>query len=302
MAQVNVQRFAFPGQVEDTVANVHGLERAEFAELCVSCGLCAEVCPVKIDIPFGISRVKELLAESRGRPRANRAMMAYESFARFGSTVAPLTNALMASRAVRRLLEWAVGLDSSVELPRLSRRTLKDMMREVPQVPNPIGAVALFPDFHYQYVRPDLAVKFAKALAAAGFRVELPDVRTSGYPFVAYGDLRRATEAARRNVSALRPYIERGHRVVSLEPTATYALRHVYPRLMAEDGEAKAVADATFEGLGVLLELVENGRLKVSGQGGRYGLHVPCHQRSLSGDAYAVRLLELSGAEVVEVG
>ncbi|MEN3048283.1 MAG: LUD domain-containing protein [Candidatus Caldarchaeales archaeon] len=283
-------------------ANVHGLERAEFAELCISCGLCAEVCPVMIDIPFGISRVKELLAESRGRPRVNRAMMAYEAFARLGSRFAPLTNALMASRTVRRLLEWAVGLDPTVELPRLSGRTLKDMMREVPRVPDPTGAVALFPDFHYQYVRPDLAVKFAKALAGAGVRVDLPDVRTSGYPFVAYGDLRRAAEVARRNVSALKPYVEKGYRVVSLEPTATYALRHVYPKLLAGNGDARAVADATFEGLGVLLELVEEGRLKVGGQGGRYGLHVPCHQRPLSGGKYAARLLELSGAEVVEVG
>ncbi|MCS6788496.1 MAG: 2Fe-2S iron-sulfur cluster-binding protein, partial [Aigarchaeota archaeon] len=130
------------------------LERYVQFSYCISCGLCMEVCPVKINIPMSISKVKGRLAESRGSPRSSRAMMRYETFARVASRIAPLANALMSSRAFRELMERVVGLDSDVEMPRLSSKTLTDRLREErSSVENPRETIVLFPDFFYQYVR-----------------------------------------------------------------------------------------------------------------------------------------------------
>src|SRR5256886_1088099 len=73
----------YPGPIGiPWTANVHGLEEASFAHLCVSCGLCHEICPVDIDIPWMIAKVKEQDVEAHGQPTAERFFMASEAFAK----------------------------------------------------------------------------------------------------------------------------------------------------------------------------------------------------------------------------
>ncbi len=295
--------YIYPGPIGiPWTANVHGLERASFAHLCISCGLCKEVCPVKIEIPMMIARVKEMDAEVRGFPRVNRVMMAYERFGALASRLAPISNWALRSGALRWLTEKLLGLDRSVELPAFDRKTLRARFRSVRRRPeNPSMKVALFPDFFYEYVRPDLAEGLIALLQEAGVEVEVPPVKTSGYPLVAYGDLKGARKIAEHNVRVLSEYTSRGYLVVSLEPTATYALRFVYPYLLRE-GVATVVSERTVEAMALLRDLLSTERASLRPLTGRYGVHVPCHQRALSGAAHVTWLLSAAGAEAEVVG
>jgi iron-sulfur cluster protein len=293
----------YPGPIGiPWTANVHGLEKASFAHLCISCGLCKEVCPVEINIPMMIARVKEMEAEVHGFPRVNRVMMAYERFGGLASRLAPISNRAIRSRAVRWLMEKLLGLDRDVELPAFDRRTLRARLRSVRRRPeNPVMKVALFPDFFYEYVRPDIAEGLIVLLQEAGVEVEVPPVKTSGYPLVAYGDLKGARRYAERNVRVLREYASKGYLIVSLEPTATYALKFVYPYLL-RDRDSMVVSEMTVEALALLRDLLRSGRISLKPVSGRYGVHVPCHQRALSGAEHVTRLLSSAGAEVEVIG
>lgn len=294
----------YPGPIGiPWTANVHGLDRAAFAHLCISCGLCKEVCPISINIPLMISRVKNLLAMEHGFPRVDRSMMRYEQLGKVASRLAPLSNWALKSRIMRQIIEKAVGLDSSVPLPEFTRETFTKRFRRVKKtVPNPRGKAVIFVDFFANYCRPELAERLVEALQLAGVEVELPPQLTSGYPMIAYGDWDGARRHAAVNVELLGGYVERGYMVVSLEPTATYALKHVYPYLLPGDRRAEAISASTYEAVELLRRLVERQQLSVAAKmRRRFGIHVPCHQRPLSGAENVLALFQAAGLEAVVV-
>ena len=88
---------------------------------------------------------------------------------------------------------------------------------------------------------------------------------------------------------------------MSLEPTATYALKFVYPYLL-RDEDSKEVSERTVEAMALLRELLVSGRISVKPLTGRYGVHVPCHQWALSGATHLTWLLNAAGAESEVIG
>jgi iron-sulfur cluster protein len=297
----------YPGPIGiPWTANIHGLGEASFAHLCISCGLCKEVCPISINIPLMISRVKNLLASRYGYPKADRSMMRYEALGKLASQLAPVSNWVLKSRASRFLLEKLVGLDRTAPLPEFRRETFVKRFNRIRQeVPIPRARVALFLDFFPNYCRPEIAESLVIALQLAGVKVELPPQLTSGYPLIAYGDWDGAKKYAVKNVELLSSYVEQGYSIVSIEPTATYTLKHIYPYLLKGDERAEALSRNTVEALQVLRRLVGEGVLAVKARSEkRYGIHVPCHQRPLSGAENIVALMRAAGleAEVIEDG
>src|SRR5437867_681739 len=135
----------YPGPIGiPWTANVHGLEEAGFAHLCVSCGLCHEICPVDIDIPLMIAKVKDQDVEAHGQPTAERFFMASEAFAKVACLSAPLANRLLRRGSLRVLMEWAVGVDRRRTLPAFAHRTLRSRFRAREGQVGRVGKVAFF--------------------------------------------------------------------------------------------------------------------------------------------------------------
>lgn len=298
----------YPGPIGiPWTANVHGIEEARFSQLCISCGLCHYICPAGIDIPMMISRVKQLDAEaSGGFPKANRYMMSYERLGGIASATAPLSNWVLRRRVIRELLSRLMGIDSSRTLPVFKRGTfMKRVAKMRTRVEGAERRVALFLDFNANYVEPEIAESLARALVGAGVDVVVPPQLTSGYPFIAYGDLDSARRYAEKNVASLVRYVDEGYVVLSIEPTATYAIRHSYPRLLEGDGAALRVAARTMEALEYLALLCREGLIEPSLMiEGEPGLHVSCHQRVLGRAEGVMELFRRAGREarLVETG
>ncbi|MEM4590989.1 MAG: LUD domain-containing protein [Nitrososphaerota archaeon] len=295
----------YPGPIGiPWTANVHGTDKAVFAHLCISCGLCKEVCPISINIPLAISKVKQLLAAEHGHPKADKFMMRYEEFGRLASRLAPLSNLILRTGITRYILEKTTGLDSSTPLPEFTRDTIAKRFKRIKKKPPETrDKVVVFVDFFANYCRPELAERLVEALQEAGIDTELPPQLTSGYPFIAYGDWRRAEKHAAKNVELLARYVEEGYKVISLEPTATYTLKYIYPYLLPGDKRAASLSAATYEALGFLRGLVEQGAINVYARvTGRFGIHVPCHQRPLSGAENVLALMREAGLEAEVIG
>jgi iron-sulfur cluster protein len=300
--------YIYPGPIGiPWTAQVHGLELAgDFAPLCISCGLCKEICPVKIDIPMMIAAVKDRDAEIHPQPIVNRVMMAAEPFAKFGSATAPISNRLLQNRAVRWMMEKTLGIDRRRVLPHFSRPTLAQQMerRGPSTVHNPRRRVAFFADLFANYNAPDLGMKAIRALEALGCEVVMPSQMGCGYQYLAYGNLKAASKAAEKNVCSLAQYVEQGYDVVAMEPTATYCLREAYLKLLDHRKDAEAVSGKTFELFEYLGMLEESVEVPLSLQGQRFGFHISCHQRPLGGGRHAIEYLRRRGAEVevIETG
>ena len=302
--------YIYPGPIGiPWTAGVHGLEKAgEFAPLCVSCGLCKEICPAEIDIPMMIAAVKDRHSAQHPYLTVDRALMAAETMAKFGSAFAPISNWFLKSRIFRGGMEKFVGIDRRRVLPPFSRKTLaKRIKKRGPSpVSDPVHRVAFFADVYANYNAPELGLAAVQHLEARGCKVVMPPQGGSGYPYIGYGDLKRARRAADENVRNLAAYVSQGYDIVATEPTAVYALKMSYPKLLNDRRDSKDVANRTYEFFEYLqmLEGETPSEIPASLAGRRLGFHIPCHQRALGAGTHALEYLRQRGAEVevIETG
>jgi len=297
----------YPGPIGiPWTAAVHGLDAAStFSPLCISCGLCKEICPAEIDIPLIIAEVKHRHMKEHGAPKADRTMMAADRFAWLGSATAPVSNWFLKNPLFRRVLENVAGVDRRRTLPPFSRPTFTKQFarRTVAQPAAPNRKVALFIDVYANYNAPKLGMAVVDHLMRAGCDVSVPKQTSSGYPYIAYGDLEKAGAVARRNVASMVLAAREGRDIVSPEPTAAYALKKSYPSLLPDSEDARLVADHTYELFEYLL-MVQNGHDAQPLKGRRFGFHCSCHQRPLGSGEAAMEWLRKQGAEVelIETG
>lgn len=301
----------YPGPIGiPWTARVHGLAKAaEFSDLCISCGLCQEICPADIDLPMMITKVKSESLQQRKQPWVNRVLMASETAARIACATAPVSNWLLRSRTGRIANEKLFGLDRRRTLPTFARRSLRSRLksRRAALHRPPLKRVALFADYFGNYIAPELALAAIDLLEKAEVAVDVPAQRSSGYPYISYGELEKAKQVAEYNVGQFLPLVESGASVVALEPTAAYSFRHVYPKLLDETPGAHQVAAKTFDFFAFIDELVRAGHLLLPPQiteGRKFGFHLPCHQRESASGFKTLVLLQRVGldVEIVETG
>jgi len=303
--------YIYPGPIGiPWTEEVHGLDHAaEFAHLCIACGLCREICPADIDIPMMIAKVKEKDVKQDGQPIANRVLIRYEELAKFASATAPVSNWLVQNRFSRLLMHRFLGIEKRRKLPVFVRNTFEKRFLEITrEIPNPRGRVVYFPDLTVNFTDPSIGVRAVNLLQESGIEVILPrGLKSSGYPYFSYGELEKATKIARHNVETLKDYVNRGFEVLATEPTATYAMKKVYPTLLGHTAASELVASHTFEFFEYAYEHASGAiQAAVIGERDRQriGFHVPCHQRALSSGRHTIALLERAGysVKVIETG
>ncbi|MCL4691266.1 MAG: LUD domain-containing protein [Candidatus Hydrogenedentes bacterium] len=300
--------YIYPGPIGiPWTAGVHGLEKAgDFAALCISCGLCKEICPAKIDMPMMIAEVKHRDACVHGHSRSEQTMMAADDFARLGSALAPFANRTLKNPLARKAMASILGVDERRNLPPFAKESFtRWFSRRTSRNEGAAHRVAFFVDVFANYNRPDLGVAVVDRLEALGCEVVLPEQKSSGYPYVAYGDLDRAREVAAYNVARFAPCAEQGCDIVAIEPTAAYCLRETYPKLLHHSRKSLLVSDHSYE-LFAYLNLREGGAAASDDRlrGKRFGFHVSCHQRPLGSGRDAQEWLRRRGADVtlIETG
>lgn len=284
---------------------IHGLENAKFAHLCISCGLCQTVCPAGIDIPMMIAKVKEKDVEANGQLFVNGFMCSMEKVSRYLSATAPLSNWLIGNRLSRLVEDRLFGVERTRALPTYTRKSFTK--RFVPDRGDKKELLVYFPDMFANFVKPEIGLSAVSMLRAAGASVVSPgNMKPSGAPFFLYGELEKARKVALHNVSILHRLVSRGYDVISTEPTATYSLREIYPKLLGRSEESADVSAHTYE----LFEYmaVKHPEVKLDRAAGdgklHLGFHIPCHERPLSSGRYAVAALRSAGydVKVIETG
>lgn len=270
----------------------------EFAPLCISCGLCQRACPEDINIPLLIAKVKESYTEQHGQLSVNRTLCNYETFVEFASHTAPFSNFFFQRRVFRRILQLMLGLDSRRPLPKFTRHTFKKWFHSH----KPVGdiPVAYFVDTYADMCEPEIGEAVVGILEYNGFRVTVPEQVGSGIPAFLYGDMKRTTRAAEFNVPRLAMAIKSGCEIVSSEPTATYCLKELYPRLLNTD-EARTVSQHSHDFFEYLLELHSERKLRpfpdTAANPEPVAYYPPCHTRSVYGKSNALEVLKLAGID-----
>jgi iron-sulfur cluster protein len=301
-------------------AGVHGLDSAaEFNDLCTGCSRCVPACPVKIDIPWINTVVRDRInsetdhsfdflvdgltpdTETDGPGLQKRLFGNFETLAKLGTTFAPVSNWVANSTPAGYVLERVAGVDRRREFPAFRRQTLVDWFDDRDsRVTDPERQVVLYPDLYTNHMLVERGKAAVRALEALGVAVEIPPTSGSGRAPLSQGMIDTATSKAQRVSATLRPYVADGSDVVVVEPSDLAMFRGEYERLLPEEGYSP-LAENSYELLEYVYGLLENGAdadaLRTTSDE-TVAYHSHCQQRTMGLEAHTIAVLDECGYDV----
>lgn len=310
------------------------VEAGHINSLCTTCSRCTEVCPLKIDIPWLNTVIKERNHREFGTPVRDRVFSRADLMGSVLGAMATVVNPLLGTAAGRAPL-GLLGVDPTRDLPRYERESLeawfrrRGAVRVSPVDRSPSGVaphgrpgsgvttgaprvrdrVALFVDCFVNHNLPEVGKATAGLLERAGVEVVLAHNECCGRPAMSHGDLTHPRAWAAANLRELGRLIDEGYDIVCIEPSCLSALRDDYRRLlettpMADDARIAALEQHSFDVTEYLLLRAREGRLRLrlGALDETFVVHGHCHQKSLGLGSVPAELLRLvPGATVVEV-
>jgi Fe-S oxidoreductase len=280
--RANALRLALTGRMGDGGMTSDAVY--ETMDLCIGCKACRSECPTGVDMARMKIEVLQARARAHGvavRERVVANLPRYAPLASKFSGLANLSQTMPGSA-------WATG-----RLGFTSKRSLPVWHR------NPFGPddasggegahVVLFADTFNAYFEPDNLRAAVHVLETAGYRVIVPTAVTGrknlccGRTFLSAGLVDEARFEMRRVIDALVPLIDRGAKVVGLEPSCLLTFRDELPVLLPGDA-ANRLAGAAFLFEEFLAYERGQGRFEVEWHSvptERVLVHGHCHQKAL---------------------
>ncbi len=275
-------------------------------DLCLGCKGCKAECPSNVDMAKLKYEFLDRYHKVNGYPLRNRMFGSISTLGKMGSFMAPLSNWIMESESGKDLLERYAGIDRRRQMPSFASQTFAQWFRargETREAAESRGVVVLLPDTFTNYNHPELGRAAVKVIERLGYSVAVPDTPCCGRPMLSAGMIDRARANAAANVAAVHPHVERGAKVVGLEPSCLLGFRDEYLDLLDGDDRAAAVA-----GSAMLIEefaahaMDEGAELRPSKPPGKVLFHGHCHQKAMVGARAAISVLKsIPGCEVEEI-
>ncbi len=314
-------------------AGVYGTDSAaDMGDLCTGCSRCVPRCPVKIDIPWINTVVRDRLNRGRdpetfdllvdgltpdeeptGLDPQKRLFGNIERLATLGSYAPRLSNAAITSQPGRWVLSKFFGVDPDRTLPTLATESLREWYgARGPQVTDPARDVVLYPDLYTEYFNPARGKAAVAVLEALNCRVYIPPVPESGRAPLSQGMVETATVQAEAVNSALISQLDRGRDVVVIEPSDLAMFRGEYERLLPAASFSR-LAENSYEILEFVSALLTEGEsidaLAMAGEPSAVGTdrgeesttiayHSHCQQRTLGLESPTTDVLTKAGYTV----
>ena len=277
----------------------------EVLDLCLECKACKAECPSNVDM----ARLKyEFLRgyhEANGQPPRNRIFGDIARVSRWGSFLAPVSNWVLGSDWFKEVLDRQAGVDRRRTLPFFSSQTFTQWLRarhESQPAASPRGQVVLFPDTFTNFNHPELGRAAVAVLEHLGYEVVVPRFRCCGRPMLSKGMIDRARRNALFNLDSVYPYVERGVKLVGLEPSCILSFSDDYVDLLDGDPRVKEVGESTMLIEEFVLHAIDQGAvLELDAPPSKVLYHGHCHRKALVGTGTALEVLRsIPGWEVAE--
>ncbi len=298
-------------------AGVTGRDEAEaFNDLCTGCSQCKPACPVKIDIPWMNTVVRDRLNRDlerediegfvfeEARPEAGGGSLQKRFFGGFERMVpwiapfVPPARWILDRPPFRRVLASLVGFARDRPVPRVHPRPYTDRS-ECPG-PGDEGPV-LLADRYSNYLHPERLEAAVDLLRASGAAVSVIDAGPSGRDALSQGFVDRAAREAESLYDRVAGILGNGRDLLVLEPSVAALLEDEYGRLLNGPRHAR-LRDGVRTVGDFLLERLEEGQLEVDLEDRSFFLHGHCQQRASDQFEPIHQLLERAGADLTVSG
>ncbi len=262
---------------------------------CFQCKQCEVQCPYSqreghayaLDFPALVHRYRAQKARREGLRLRDRVLGDPDGTARLARASLGLANVANRVRLHRWFLEKALGIHRDKLLPGFASETFEAWAKRAGKVARePGGEAVLFPTCYVNHNEPQVGRDTLEVLERNRIDVRCVEgLRCCGMPAWEHGDLESLRTQARENLRILLPFVERGAKVVAVNPTCSMMMRREHPRLLdpADRPAAAKVAAAVTDPSEFLWSIREQPRFCTAfrsspGEGVAY--HAPCHLRA----------------------
>jgi len=277
------------------VRKITEAESERILDTCFQCKLCELNCPYtprdghayQLDFPKLVHRFRALRARKRGVPLRERILANPDAAARMARASFGLTNIANRVKIHRWFLEKAIGVHRDKLLPDFARASFGAWAEKTGRMASrPSCEVVLFQTCFVEHNAPDIGKDTIEV-----FEKNKVDIKCTtglcccGMPAWEKGGLKSLQAQAKRNLRVLLPFVEKGAKVIVINPTCAMMFRREYTSLVAAEDRtaAAAIGAAVMEPAEFLWSIRNEARFNdqfKSTPGAKVACHAPCHLRA----------------------
>ncbi len=286
--------FRFVDAHDGDVTKVTFDETSQVMNACFQCKLCEVECPYtprgghefQLDFPRLVHRFRAVEGREHGHSVRDRVLGDPDTTSKFARMSLGLANAANNVAPHRWMMEKLLGVHRDKLLPDFAPRTFESEAKANGESFDDLEAEAvLFQTCYVQNNEPAIGHDALEVMKANGVPTTcVKGLECCGMPAWEYGNLEQVRKQAKANLDRLSPFVERGAKVVALNPTCSMMLRQEYPELVGpEDKErADALAAAVRDAGELLWDIRKEERFaeSKSSPGQTFAYHAPCHLRA----------------------
>jgi Fe-S oxidoreductase len=300
---------------DGSVAGVTAAETESVMDSCFQCKLCEVQCPYtprdghefQLDFPKLVHRYKAQRTRRDGVPLRERVLGDPDGAGALARASLGLANVMNRVGAHRWLMEKALGIDRRKLLPDFASETFEQWARRENLIqPKAGGEAVLFQTCYVQNNEPQIGKDTVLVLQKNGVDVRCAShLVCCGMPAWESGDLTELQRRAEINLDRLEPFVERGAKVLAINPTCSMMLRREYPGLVAEKDRPRAtkLAAAVQDPSEFLWSIRKQERFNQNfgALPAKVAYHAPCHLRAQGVGFKGKDLIAKAGADVSSV-
>ena len=280
---------------EGDVTRITPPETRSIMNACFQCKLCEIQCPYtprdnhqfQLDFPKLVHRYGAQRARREGNSIRDRFLGNPDLAGLMARLSLGIANLMNRFPLQRWLMEKLLGIHRSKTLPDFASSTFEKWAGQQGLIGGKKDCEAvLFQTCYVQNNEPEIGRDTVDVMRRNKVDIQcVQGLQCCGMPRWEAGDIENLRLQARANLDKLQPFVERGAKVVAINPTCSMMLRREYPELVApEDKErARLVAAAVMDPSEYLWSIRNEPRFSTdfkSTPGTSVGYHAPCHLRA----------------------
>jgi glycerol-3-phosphate dehydrogenase subunit C len=277
------------------VREISAAETAQVMDSCFQCKLCEVQCPYterdghefKLDFPRLVHRYVAQRAQREGLGLRARVLGNPDGAGALARASFGMANVANRVRLHRIFLEKVLGIHRDKLLPDFAPTTFEKWADRAGKIkPEPGGEAVLFQTCYIQNNEPQIGRDTVEVMERNS--VDLRCVRglqCCGMPAWERGDLDSLRRQAHANMQLLLPFVEKGAKVIAINPTCSMMMRREHPTLVAAEDRpaAEKIAAAVMDPSEFLWSIRNESRFNTnfkSTPGTKVAYHAPCHLRA----------------------
>jgi Fe-S oxidoreductase len=277
------------------VRQVTPAETRTIMDSCFQCKLCEVQCPYserdghefRLDFPKLVHRYTAQRVRCEGFTLRDKILGDPDRAGTMARASFGLANSANKVRLHRIFLEKVLGIHRDKLLPNFASSTFEKWADRAGKIAvEPGGEVVLFQTCYVQNNEPQIGRDTVEVLEKSRVDVKcVAGLECCGMPAWERGDLESLRKHTKANLKILLPFVEKGAKVIAINPTCSMMMRREHPTLVEPEDRAASekVSAAVMDPSEFLWSIRNEPRFNTefrSTPGATVGYHAPCHLRA----------------------